>query len=109
MVSTYTRRWWNIYCNRVLGCRIILAHVSSLRRHSRSRAVSSVRRDDTVYSRMELDSHADTIVLGKNCVELAYTGRECDMSPYTESYAAIRGVPIVSGATAKRANSQVKP
>jgi hypothetical protein len=49
---------------------------------------------------MELDLHADTIVLGKNCVVLAYTGRECDVSPYTESYAAIRGVPIVSGATA---------
>ena len=49
---------------------------------------------------MELDSHADTIVLGKNCVIMAYTGRECDVSPYTEAYDAIKNVSIVSGATA---------
>ena len=49
---------------------------------------------------MELDSHADTVVLGRNCVILAYTGRECDVSPYTDFYDAIKGVPIVSGATA---------
>jgi hypothetical protein len=49
---------------------------------------------------MELDSHADTVVLGRNCVILSYTGRECDVSPYTDVYDAIKGVPIVSGATA---------
>jgi hypothetical protein len=47
-----------------------------------------------------MDSHADTVVLGKNCVILAYTGRECDVSPYTDYYDAIKGVPIVTGATA---------
>ena len=49
---------------------------------------------------MEMDSHADTAVLGRNCVILNYTGRECDVSPYTDSYEAIKGVPIVTGATA---------
>ena len=49
---------------------------------------------------MELDSHADTVVLGRNCVILSYTGRECDVSPYTDVYDAIKGVPIVTGATA---------
>jgi hypothetical protein len=49
---------------------------------------------------MELDSHADTVVLGRNCVILAHTGRECDVSPYTETYKPIKGVPIVTGATA---------
>ena len=56
--------------------------------------------DHTSYSRMELDTHADTVVLGKNCVILSHTGRECDVSPYTDFYDAIKGVPIVSGATA---------
>ena len=53
-----------------------------------------------IYGRMELDSHADTIVLGSNAVIMHYTTRECDVSPYADSYEPIRNVPIVSGATA---------
>ena len=49
---------------------------------------------------MELDSHADTIVLGSNAIVMQYTTRECDVSPYDDSYEPIRNVPIVSGATA---------
>ena len=52
------------------------------------------------YGRMELDSHADTIVAGSNCVLLAYTGRECDVTPYDSSYEPARGIPIVHAATA---------
>jgi hypothetical protein len=52
------------------------------------------------YGRMELDSHADTIVLGSNALILQYTSRECDVSPYSDSYEPIRNVPIVKGATA---------
>jgi hypothetical protein len=33
-------------------------------------------------------------------VILHYTGRECDVSPYTEVYESVKVVPIVSGATA---------
>jgi hypothetical protein len=29
-----------------------------------------------------------------------YTGKECDVSPYTEAYEAIKSVPIVQAATA---------
>ena len=29
-----------------------------------------------------------------------YTGKECDISPYTEAYEAIKSVPIVQAATA---------
>ncbi len=53
-----------------------------------------------MHNKMEMDSHADTVVLGRNCVILKYTGRECDVSPYTDLYEAIKGVPIVTGATA---------
>mgnify|MGYP003306013604 FL=1 len=49
--------------------------------------------------RIELDSHADTIVAGSNCALLNYTGRECDVSPYTDSYSPIKNVPIVKAAT----------
>ena len=53
---------------------------------------------------MELDSHADTVVLGNNCTILSYSVRGCDVSPYTDTYDAIKGVPIVKGATAWTSN-----
>ena len=52
------------------------------------------------FRRMELDSHADTIVLGSNAIIMQYMSRECDVSPYADSYEPIRNVPIVTGATA---------
>lgn len=79
--------------------RVLSAHISSIRRAC-AHKISHTRRDGTTYNRMELDSHADTVVLGNNCIIIAYTGQECDVSPYTESYNAIEGVPIVTGATA---------
>ncbi len=56
--------------------------------------ISQVRHDSSIYSRMELDLHADTVVLGRNCVVLSYTGRECDVSPYSDAYQASKGVPM---------------
>jgi hypothetical protein len=79
--------------------RTISVHESSNRRPSQCR-VSRVRNDSSNYSRMELDSHADTVVLGRNTVVLHYTGRECDVSHYSDTYKSITGVPIVTGATA---------
>jgi hypothetical protein len=58
------------------------------------------RGTSTVYSQMELDSHADTIVCGSNCSIMFFTGKECDVSPYTDTYEAIKSVPIVQAATA---------
>ena len=42
--------------------------------------------------------HADTTVLGSNCVVLSYTGKECEVSPYSSEYEAVRNVPVVTGA-----------
>ena len=53
-----------------------------------------------IHGRMELDSHADTIVLGRNAIVMHYTNRECDVAPYSDSFEPIRNVPIVTGATA---------
>ena len=52
------------------------------------------------HGRIELDSHVDTIVFGKNCVVLNYTGREYDVSPYTDIYDSIKIVLIAKAGTA---------
>ena len=48
---------------------------------------------------IELDSHADTIVLGANCVVLSHTGQTCEVMPYSDTYNAITDVLVVTGAT----------
>ncbi|MFM8622587.1 MAG: hypothetical protein ACKOB3_04325, partial [Holophagaceae bacterium] len=53
-----------------------------------------------ISGQIELDSHADTCVLGANFVILSYTGRVCDVAPYSPEYDSIKNIPIVSGATA---------
>ena len=62
--------------------------------------ISSASASTVCYGTIELDSHADTIVFGRNFVSLGATGRECTVSPYTDAYEAISNVPIVSAATA---------
>jgi hypothetical protein len=39
-------------------------------------------------------------VAGSNCIIIHYTGKECDVTPYTDAYEAIKSVPIVQAATA---------
>ena len=46
-----------------------------------------------------MDTHADTTVLGSNCVVPSYTGKECEASPYSSQYEAVQNVPVVTGAT----------
>jgi hypothetical protein len=53
-----------------------------------------------VHSQIEMDSHADTIVCGANCAIIHFTGKECDVMPYTDTYEAIKSVPIVKAGTA---------
>ena len=48
---------------------------------------------------IELDSHTNTIVLGKNCVILSHTGRSCEVMPYSNTYDTITDVPVITGAT----------
>ena len=50
-------------------------------------------------STVEADSHADTFVAGKNCVPLHYTERTCDVEPYSDDYAPMKDVPIITAAT----------
>ena len=61
-----------------------IVSVCQLTSHSRriSSANKAVSSPAITYSTCELDSHADMIVAGKNCIILEYTGKECDVSPY---------------------------
>ena len=79
-----------------------IVSVCQLTSHSRriSSANKAVSSPAITYSTCELDSHADTIVAGKNCIILEYTGKECDVSPYRDDYESIHNVPIVNAATA---------
>ena len=52
------------------------------------------------YSTMELDSHAGTTVCGSNCIVVHFTGKECDVTPYTDTYDTIKAVTIVQTYTA---------
>ena len=49
---------------------------------------------------MELDSHADTIVGGSNCVLIETTGRIVSVLPYNDEYESIDDIPIATIATA---------
>ena len=44
--------------------------------------------------------HADTLFCGSNCIVINFTGKECDVAPYTDVYKTIDSVPIVQAATA---------
>ena len=59
-----------------------------------------MRKDKTTYGKCELDSHADTVVAGSNCVILNYTGKVCDVSPYCDEYTTVTNIPIVNATTA---------
>ena len=48
---------------------------------------------------IELNSHAYTVVFGRNCAVLHYTGRECDVSPCTDTYEYIKSVRIALDGT----------
>ena len=58
------------------------------------------KRSEYYTGRSELDSHADTMVAGRNCIIINYTDRTCTVSPYNEEeYKPVTGVPIVQAAT----------
>ena len=82
--------------------RVISRIVSSVRKIAKAKTTKTEyqhRPQPTSYGHIELDTHADTTVLGSNCVILSYTGKECEVSPYSSQYEAVWDVPVVMGAT----------
>ena len=51
------------------------------------------------HGRLDLDTHADTIIFGQSFILLSETGQECDVLPYTDDYESIKNVLIVLAAT----------
>ena len=88
--------------------RMVVAPVTTRRRimDTRRRVAVTGIHDPTHYTdqghmaRCELDSHADTCVLGSNFKLIELTGEVVDVVPYHEEYDAKKDVPIVSAATA---------
>lgn len=74
---------------RALNYRVSQTRISSTNTYDQAGYVSTT----------EADSHADTFVAGKNCVPLHYTERSCDVQPYSEDYAPMKNVSIVTAAT----------
>ena len=75
----------------------ISAYHTSNRRIAAAYANSATPRP--TIGNIEMDTHTDTIVAGANCCILEYTGRICDVSPYSSDYSPVIGVPIVKAAT----------
>ena len=82
--------------------RTISRIVSSVRKIAKNKTTKTEyqhRPQSTSHGHIELDTHADTTVLGSNCVLLSYTGKECEVSPYSSQCEAVQNVPVVTGAT----------
>jgi hypothetical protein len=47
-----------------------------------------------------LDSHANMVVLGKNCFVFEWSGRSCSVHPFSDSLGTVKNVPIVDAAIA---------
>jgi hypothetical protein len=56
-----------------------------------AKAVSSVKN--------EIDNHADTICAGANWTVLEFTGKYCNVSPFSTEYAPLENVPVARCAT----------
>ena len=87
-------------CNRHRTTRRIERIItSSCRVQSVTIASTLSRNDRHISGKMEMDSHADTCVAGKNCIVLNYTDRSCDVLPYSSEYDAVKNVNVVTAAT----------
>ena len=64
------------------------------------RPVYNVSSFGSYESRTDLDSHADTTVLGKHCTIIYTTNRTADVSPFLPELGTAEKVPIVCGAIA---------
>ena len=77
----------------------IVSSIRKIAKNKTAKAEYQHQPQSTLPGHIELDTHADTTVLGLNCVVVSYTGKECKVSPYSSQYEAVRNVPVVTGAT----------
>ena len=77
----------------------IVSSVGKIAKNKTTKAEYQHQPQSTLHGRIELDTHADTTVLGLNCVVLSYTGKAYEVSPYSSQYEVVQNVPVVTGAT----------
>ena len=71
-------------------------HVKAIIMASETMPASDMDQDPT----SELDSHANMVVLGKNCFVFEWSGQLCSVHPFSDSLGAVKNVPIVDAAIA---------
>jgi len=54
----------------------------------------------SVIHKSELDTHANMVVLGKECFVFETTGRTCNVEPFSSDLGIAKDVPIIDGALA---------
>jgi hypothetical protein len=74
--------------------------ISSLSRTERTADLRRIFKACRDLNQSELDSHADTCVAGANTRVMDYTDTKVSVSPFSDSYKAIKDAPIVMVATA---------
>lgn len=88
---------------RIRGVRSGPRHLMGGRKRNastiRSIFAEAVKPSEVISGMSEMDSHADTVALGRNSIILRYTHRQCEVTPYAETYDSIGNVKIVTGAT----------
>ena len=76
----------------------IVSSIGKIAKNKTVKAEYQHRPQSTSHGHIELDTHADTTVLCSNCVVLSYTGKECEVSPYSSQHEAVQNVTVVTGA-----------
>jgi hypothetical protein len=70
------------------------------RRHVGDRKTAALSAGGTDQGRSDLDSHADTCVVGSHYKVIEYTGETCNVHPFSDEYEPVKDVPIVHAGTA---------
>ena len=73
-------------------CNVVAANVTTNRRPRSKVNMSCSMKTSTerTLGRMEMDSHANTIVLGGNVIVLQCTKRVCNVAPYADFWNRLR-------------------
>jgi hypothetical protein len=88
----------------ILGKRLIAPLYTQNQQWS---SISSVRINDKLFQttegtvrKCEMDTHAENCVAGSNFLVCEFNGTMCEVTPFTDQYQSMKGVLIVSAATA---------
>ena len=95
-------------CRQALDKRNIKQFRTTMRRVSGNRTNTKRKSNEQKFSCCEIKSHANTIVVGSNCVILQYIGKECNVKPYWDDYESVSNIPIVNADTSWQSTHTVQ-